>query len=175
MVRETSVLEQELAEVFNRFGIMLLLVLFFTSFLRTFIVCKKLKKTYEWKSPYSEMTDNFSLRIFFCLLASEIITYILSCIAYELFYPDSPTMALINGLSIVVWHNGLWWVGVAWYLIGVLFWALLSTASILFIAFWNSTDNVKAKDRIKLTFNYLLRCFPFFMLFQIILLIPKHR
>ena len=143
-----------------------LILLFLCSFLRTWFSCKGIEKKYCLCTHTTITKKRMQINLFVISIFSEIIVYLYFCISFGIRYFNYPANPIIGGLSVIVWEYDTRFEGIIKYLAGVIFWfALNSALTVTYL--YNSEGKLERKNRFILGLLSSVRNFPFYLLFQI--------
>ena len=144
-----------------------LLLLLVISFFRTYLSCKKICKTNNLLAHDGNIVG-FQKKLFISSVISELLTYVYFCLIFEFYYSDYPTFPLINGLSIVVWDYNNRLEGIIKYIIGIMIWVVLCV--IFTVIFLRKIGNGQKRELVKIGLLSSLCNFPFYFVFQLLLI-----
>lgn len=168
MIYENITYNEQWIKIVNICWSVLLIFLLLFSFIRTYFSCKKLSKTYCLITHIHKGKYNFQNKLFVSSVISELMTYVYFCLIFEFFYSDYPTISIVNGLSIVVWDYNTRFEGIIKLIIGIVIWVVLCVVfTVIFL--WKSRNNITKKNLIKIGLLSSLRNFPFYFVFQFLL------
>lgn len=171
MIYENITSNHEWITFINICWSIILFVLFFLSFIRSWFFLKQLCTVFLADKP-STIKKRLLIQLLTISVICELGIYIVFCIVFEYYY-DYPTIFLINGLSIVVWNKNTWFYGFIEMLIGFIVWFFIFYF-LSYIVLNRNKYLFSTRNRIRVGLIISIKNIPLYFFFQTILVFYMH-